>query len=118
MSGDSAAKSTLSVPAPAAWISRSFWPLGHGRGEAPADVDVGVAQFVERRHAGPTCQHTSVAGWDRCLEPVAMRQQIRICDNDFHRTSASAGRLLSNVQPGTRYCMAMASSRPPRPSFR
>ena len=35
-----------------------------------------------------------------------------------HQIRCSAGRFLSNVQPGIRYCMAAASSRAPRPSAR
>lgn len=91
----------------------------HRGGEPAADIDVGVGEVGDdgRLVECPMPRHRRTGRQPR-LEQFAMRQQIPVADDDLHQVRTNAGRLLSNVQPGTRNCMPIESSRAPSPFCR
>ena len=63
------------------------------------------------------CQRTAESGGSAASNRSRCGTRLAIDDHDLHGQSrCSAGRLLSKVQSGIRYCMATASSRLPSPS--
>jgi hypothetical protein len=76
-----------------------------------------TAQFMDDGEQRPHCQSKI-----RISHPAAAWGQARAAvpapGGGPHRQRSRQGRLASNAQPGTRYCIAAASSRAPSASFR